>query len=69
MGQINYSFHFFKDVKVHDGIKAFVESRDSDMIAFINRKHHFFKTIFRKPLVKELGYYSDLPVLELNDRS
>lgn len=66
--EIQYSFHSLKGVKVHEGINAFIESRDSDMIAFVNRKHSFFRDIFKKPLVKELGNNSQVPILKMNDR-
>jgi hypothetical protein len=65
----DHSYHTLKEVKVQEGINAFIESRNSDIIAFINRKHHFFGSIFKKPLVKELGYHARIPILELNDRS
>lgn len=66
---IDHSFHTLTNVKVQEGINAFIESRDSDMIAFINRKHHFFGSIFAKPLVKELGYHSRVPILVLRHHS
>jgi len=37
------------------------------MVAFMNRKHSFFSSILSKPLVKELGYHSKVPVLVLKD--
>jgi len=69
LGNSDHSFHTLTDVKVQEGINTFIESRDSDMIAFINRKHHFFGSIFSKPLVKELGYHSQIPILVLRDQS
>ncbi len=69
LGNSDHSFHTLTDVKVQEGINTFIESRDSDMIAFINRKHHFFGSIFSKPLVKELGYHSKIPILVLRDHS
>lgn len=64
-----HSFHSLKDLKVRSGISAFIKSRDSDMIAFINRRHKFFGNILAKPLVKAMGYHSKIPVLTLNDAS
>lgn len=55
--------------KVQSGISAFIESRESDMIAFVNKKHNFFGSMFSKPLVKEMGYHSKIPVLTLHDIS
>jgi len=65
----DHSFHTLTDLKVQSGISAFIESRESDMIAFVNKKHSFFGSIFSRPLVKEMGYHSKIPVLTLNDIS
>ncbi len=65
---IDHSFHELGDIKVQKGINTFIVSRESDMIAFINRKHTFFGSLFSKPLVKEMGYYSTIPVLALNEQ-
>jgi len=66
---IDHSFHTLSEKNVATGLTAFVESRDSDMIAFINRKHFFFGSVFSKPLVKEIGYDATVPILALNDNS
>ncbi|CAZ97621.1 universal stress protein [Zobellia galactanivorans] len=63
--QIDHSFHTLSEKKVANGITAFVESRESDMIAFINHKHFFFASIFSRPLVKEIGYDATVPILAL----
>ena len=65
----DHSFHTLSDIKVHAGINAFIDSRGSDIIAFVNKKHTLFGSILSKPLVKEMGYHSRIPVLALNDRS
>ncbi|MGB5555533.1 MAG: universal stress protein, partial [Flavobacteriaceae bacterium] len=69
LSETGHSFHNLEDIKVHAGINAFIESRESDMISFVNRKHSFFENMFSKPLVKEMGYHSRIPVLTLNDHS
>ncbi|WP_047414617.1 universal stress protein [Cellulophaga sp. Hel_I_12] len=63
---VEYSFHVLSDTDLSEGITSFVESRNSDMIAFINRKHFFFGNIFSKPLVKEIGYDAITPILALH---
>lgn len=63
---VEHSFHTLSYKDVSDGITAFVESRDSDMIAFINSKHFFFGSVFAKPLVKEIGYDATVPILALH---
>jgi nucleotide-binding universal stress UspA family protein len=65
----DHSFHTLEDIKIHKGIGAFVESRESDMVAFINRKHTFLGKILSRPLVKELGYHYNMPLLALNDHT
>lgn len=64
---LDYSFHSLKDMEVSTAINAFVESRDSDMVAFINKKHAFFGSILTHPLVKVIGYNSKVPLLVLHD--
>lgn len=65
---VDHSFHELNTLGVQDGITGFIESRNSDMIAFTNQKHSFFSNLFSKPLVKKLGYYSKVPVLVLKHR-
>ncbi len=51
MQDIDHSFHTLTKVSVNRGIEAFIESRDSDMIAFLNRKQWFFGSILSNPLI------------------
>ena len=62
-----HSFHSLEDRKVHRGIGAFVSSRNSNMISFINRKHNLLDNLLSRPLIKELGYHYKIPILALND--
>lgn len=64
---VDHSFHTLTDKKIAQGITTFVESRKSDMIAFINKKHFLFNSIFSRPLVKEIGYDARVPILALNE--
>lgn len=64
-----HTYHTLSDLKVQSGISAFIESRESDIIAFVNKKHSFFGNIFSRPLVKEMGYHSKIPVLAFHDVS
>lgn len=63
---VPHSFHTLSQKNIAKGLTSFVESRDSDMIAFINRKHYFFGSVFSKPLVKEIGYDATVPILALH---
>ncbi|MGY8916206.1 MAG: universal stress protein, partial [Flavobacteriales bacterium] len=46
LADVEYSFHTLSDTKVHKGIGFFIESRGSDMVAFLNKKHNFFGIMF-----------------------
>ncbi len=63
---VDYSFHTLSEKSVAKGLNSFVESRGSDLIAFINHKHFFFGSVFSKPLVKEIGYDATVPILALH---
>jgi nucleotide-binding universal stress UspA family protein len=64
---ISYTFHFLENVNVQKGLNLFAQSRNSGMIAFINKKHTFFDSLFSKPMVQDLGYNTKVPVLTLHD--
>lgn len=62
-----HTFHTLSRMEIPSAIHCFIESRDSDMVAFINKKHAFFRSILTKPLVKEIGYNSKVPILVMHD--
>ena len=64
---VDYSFHVLSSMYIPSAINCFVESRDSDMVAFINKKHAFFSSMLTQPLVKEISYYSKVPILVMHD--
>ncbi|WP_378187637.1 universal stress protein [Aquimarina sp. W85] len=64
---LDHSFHTLHNMDLQSALNCFVESRNIDMITFINKKHSFFDSILSKPMVKNLGYYSKVPVLALHD--
>ncbi|WP_274474492.1 universal stress protein [Mangrovimonas aestuarii] len=64
---IDHSFHSLSNINIQTAINCFVESRNSDMIAFINKKHMFFGSILSKPLVKGITYQSKVPILVMHD--
>jgi nucleotide-binding universal stress UspA family protein len=65
-GPVEHSFHTLQQKKVAEALTTFVESRESDMIAFMNHKHFFFGSVFSRPLVKEIGYDATVPILALH---
>lgn len=64
---LEYTFHFLDTTHIQTALNIFTESRNSEMIAFINKKHSFFEMFFSKPLVRDLGYNPKVPVLALHD--
>ena len=64
---LDYSFHNLDDSNVSEALQFFVQSRGSEMIAFINKKHTFFSTIFSQPMVKKLGASTKVPLLAMHD--
>ncbi|MFT5861707.1 MAG: nucleotide-binding universal stress UspA family protein [Flavobacteriales bacterium] len=62
-----YSFHHINGSDPAIGVQHFVESRESNMVAFINKKHTFFGSVFTNPMVKELGMFSKVPLMVLHD--
>lgn len=63
---IRHSFHSLEYLSVSLGIYSFVESRGSEMIAFINKKHTFIENLLLNPLYKNLAHFSKVPVLVLH---
>jgi len=63
----NYKIHFLPADKISSGINKFIDDHGCDMIAFLNKKHLFFRSILSTPLVKKIGYEPKVPILELND--
>ena len=66
-GDASYSFHDLSNYSIEAAVNIFIESRDSDMVAFINKKHPFFGSILTKPMVKEVGFQSKVPILVMHD--
>ncbi|GLU45317.1 universal stress protein [Allomuricauda sp. NBRC 101325] len=64
---VDFEIHFVQAKHVAKGIEDFVIDNGGNMVVFINRKHLFFGSILSNPLVKEIGYDPQVPILELND--
>jgi len=63
----NYKFHDLSHNSVITAVNIFVESRSSDMVAFINKKHPFFGSILTNALVKQISFYLKVPILTMHD--
>ncbi len=64
--KIIFSFHTLEFLSIPLGIYSFTESRGSDMIALINKKHNLFEILLLDPVYKNLAHYSKIPVLVLH---
>jgi nucleotide-binding universal stress UspA family protein len=64
---VDFSFHKVTHAIVEPAVNIFVESRQSDMVAFINKKHRFFASILTKPMVKGITFHSKVPILVMHD--
>ncbi|MBQ4819315.1 universal stress protein [Aquimarina sp. MMG016] len=65
--ELEYSFHTVQDTNVQSALDTFIEDRNIDLVAFMNKKHNFFSWMLSKPMVKHLTYHSTIPVLALHD--
>jgi len=63
----NYKFHELSHNNVMSSINIFVESRGSNMVSFINKKHTFFGSILTNALVKEISFHLKVPMLVMHD--
>lgn len=68
LGSTTFTHHTLYNIDVNDGVRAFVQSRESEMIAIVNKKHSFFGSIFSNPMVKELGKQANIPLLAMHDK-
>lgn len=66
LNEVKHSFHYLEYLSVPLGIYSFSESRGSDIIAFVNKKHTFIENMLLNPLYKNLAPFSKVPVLVLH---
>jgi nucleotide-binding universal stress UspA family protein len=64
---LEYSFHTIENNDLQVALQLFVQSRGSEMIAFVNKKHTFFTNMFSKPMVQTIGVNSKVPLLAMHD--
>ena len=60
-------YHTLSYNSVQAAVNIFVESRESDMVAFINKKHAFFGSILTNAMVKEISFHLNVPILAMHD--
>lgn len=62
-----HTHHTLYDVELQNGVRCFIQSRESEMIAIVNKKHNFFESVFSSPMLKELGKHPNVPLLAMHD--
>jgi len=67
LGTLSFTFHELSNINVHEGVRCFAQSRESGMIAFINKKHIFFGSIFSDSMLRDLDLNANVPTLALHD--
>jgi nucleotide-binding universal stress UspA family protein len=65
--ETKHSFHDLTHDEVVPAVNIFVQSRASDMVAFINRKHLFFGSLLTYPMVKQITFHLNVPILTMHD--
>ena len=64
---VKHTFHALSNYAIEPAVNMFVESRGSNMVAFINKKHAFFGSILTNPMVKNIGFHSKIPIMVMHD--
>ncbi len=67
LAKVSHKFKTIHHDDIESGINLFIESRDGNMLAFINKKHAFFGSFITKPLVKKITFQSRVPILVMHD--
>jgi nucleotide-binding universal stress UspA family protein len=67
LSDTKFSFQTLSHNSVYAAVNIFVESRGSDMVAFINKKHKFFGSILSNSMVKEITFHLNVPILAMHD--
>ncbi len=66
LASLSPAYHHIKNADVADGISAFAEEHNLDLIVTVPRKHGFFQSLFNKNSTKQLITGSHLPVLAIH---
>lgn len=61
------SFHYINSVNVEEGINAFADANNIDLLLTIPKKHGFIESIFRKSQSSELVLHSHLPIAAIHE--
>ncbi|NNE25323.1 MAG: universal stress protein, partial [Saprospiraceae bacterium] len=64
---IGYSFYTLSKAEVDEALQCFVESRNIDMIAMVEKDRSLLQKILIRPTVKNISYHIDVPFLVLRE--
>ena len=65
---VPHAYHMVVDDDVDDGIQAYVEEHQMDMLAMMPRRHSFFARLFGASVTREMAYKTNVPLLAFHDR-
>ncbi len=66
---VPHSYHMVVDNDVDDGIQAYVEEHQMDMLAMMPRRHDFFSRLFGGSVTREMAYKTNVPLLAFHSRA
>jgi len=64
---INDTYHFVKNDDLQEGIVAFIEEKDVQLLAMVTRDHGLFDRIFHHSSVEKLAFHSQIPLLAIHN--
>lgn len=67
----NYDYEHYQlsKLSLESSIRAFIESRKTDMLCMLSKHHNFFQRIFGKSRVEEISFFVKIPFLVLHEQS
>lgn len=60
---MNPTYDFIENKNVNEGINAFAEKNNIDLIITLPQKHSFLESLFEKSLTRELLHHTHIPVM------
>jgi len=59
----DYSVHSIENENIVDGINAFVEQENVDLVVMVPRRHAIWRNLFFEPNTKRMAFHSSVPLL------
>ena len=66
---LTINYNFISTSNTEDGILAFVDENNIDLLVVMPKQHNFFQQLFQKSHTKKLILHSHVPVLSLNKQN